>query len=123
MMKALARLLVSAVALYAAVLLVPGVSFDGTLPQLAGVALIFGVVNALIRPLLTILSCPLVLLTLGLFTLVINAAMLLLTASLARRLHLPFTVAGFWPALAGGIVVSVVSVLATLLLDDRPPAR
>lgn len=123
MAKALVRLLVSAVALFAAVLLVPGVSFDGTLPQLAGVALIFGVVNALIRPVLTILSCPLVLLTLGLFTLVINAAMLLLTASLAQRFHLPFTVAGFWPALAGGIVVSVVSVLATLLLDDRPPAR
>lgn len=115
------RLIINAVALFAATQVgIPGLRFDGDWITLVIVAFIFGVVNALIRPLLTILTCPLILLTLGLFTLIINAAMLALTGWFAQQFNLGFVVDGFWAAFVGGLVVSVVSwVLALLLADKR----
>ena len=107
----LIRWFINGVALWVAVQLVPGIHAPDRVTTLAGVALIFGLVNALIRPVLKLLTCPLIVASLGLFTFVINALMLWFTAWLASRLGLTFTVAGFIPALLGAIVVSVVSVV------------
>ncbi len=113
----LARWFINAVALWVAVRLVPGIHAPSEVVTLAGVALIFGLVNALIRPVFKLLTCPLILLTLGLFTLIINALMLWLTAWLAGRLGLDFTVEGFVPALLGAIVISIVSVILSWLVQ------
>jgi putative membrane protein len=109
----LARLFVTAFALWIATELVPGVNVRG-LGSLLLAALIFGLVNAVVRPVAVLLSLPLTLVTLGGFLLVVNAAMLGLTALLLPG----FTVAGFWSALFGAIVVSVVSWAATGLITD-----
>jgi putative membrane protein len=107
----LVRLVVNAVALWAAVRLVSGVRFDGSVLAFAGVALVFGVVNAVLKPLLALFSIPLLLLTLGLFTLVINAIVLWATAGLSGALGLGFQVDGFGAAFLGALVVSIVNVL------------
>jgi putative membrane protein len=106
----------NAVALWVAAYFLPGLDFDGDVVRLLMVAAVFGIVNSLLRPLLTILTCPLIVLTLGLFTLVINAVMLLVTGWLSARWDLGFTVAGFWPAFFGGLVVGVVSLILSLLI-------
>jgi putative membrane protein len=106
----------NAAALWVAAWLLPGLDFRGTVVQLLLVAAVFGVVNSLLRPILTILTCPLIVITLGLFTLVINALMLLLTGALSERWGLGFTVSGFWAAFWGGLVVGLVSVVISLLL-------
>jgi putative membrane protein len=111
-------LLINAVALYVATRIVPGLSFDGQWMTLAIVALIFGLVNALVRPLLEVLTCPLIILTLGLFTFVINAFMLMLTGWLADQLNLGFHVAGFIPALIGALVISIVSFVMNLVVSE-----
>jgi putative membrane protein len=108
--------LMNAAALWAAAWLVPGLDFRGTVVELLLVAAVFGIVNSLVRPILTILTCPLIVITLGLFTLVINALMLLLTGALSERWGLGFTVSGFWAAFWGGLVVGLVSVVISLLL-------
>lgn len=116
------RLVVNAIALYAATQVgIPGLSFQGEWYTILVVALIFGLVNALIRPLLTLLTCPLIALTFGLFTFIINAVMLALTGWLAGQAGLGFKVDGFWAALLGALVVSIVSWALTLFLreDDR----
>jgi putative membrane protein len=95
MLYLIIRLIINAIALYIATQFVPGLTFDGQWTTLALVALIFGVVNALVRPLLELLTCPLVLLTLGLFTFVVNALMLMLTSWLADQFNLGFHVNGF----------------------------
>ena len=87
------------------------------------VALIFGLLNALLRPLLTLLTCPLILLTLGLFTIVINTALLLLTSNISQSLGLDFTIDGFWPAVLGSLVISAVSVIISLVLRDEMKGR
>jgi putative membrane protein len=84
---------------------------------------VFGLVNAIIRPLVRLLTLPLFLLTLGLFTFVVNALMLLLTSWLADHLDLRFHVHGFWSALWGAVIVSVVSFLLNLLVRDRHERR
>ncbi len=120
----LIRWMINTIALSAAVQVIHGLHFtDGPL-QLLAVALVFGVVNAVLRPIVTVLSCPLVLLTLGLFTLVINGLMLMLTARLAAIWGLGFRVDGFWPAFWGGLVVGLVSLALALLIpgDQRPGA-
>jgi putative membrane protein len=80
--------------------------------------MIFGLVNIALRPLLTLLTCPLILLTLGLFTFVINALMLWLTSAVSESLGLGFHVTGFVPAFLGALVVTVVSVLVSMILRD-----
>src|SRR5919112_3473411 len=106
----------NAVALWVAALLLPGLDFSGDLVRLVLVAAVFGVVNSLLRPLLTVLTCPLIVVTLGLFTLVINAVMLMVTGWLSARWDLGFTVAGFWPAFWGGLVVGLVSLMLSFLI-------
>lgn len=84
------------------------------------VALVFGVVNWLVKPVVKVLSFPLFILTLGLITLVVNALMLLLTSWLADKLSLDFHVHGFWTAVVGGLIISVVSwALHVVLPDDE----
>jgi putative membrane protein len=119
-MAFLLRLIVNAAALWVATQVVPGVSYTGgPLPFLV-VALIFGVINATLRPLLKLLTCPLILLTLGLFALVVNALMLWLTSSLAGTFGLGFHVSGFWAAFWGALVVSVISTLLSVAIrTDR----
>jgi len=113
----LIRWMINTIALSAAVQVIPGIHFTDGPIQLLAVALVFGVVNAVLRPILTVLSCPLVLLTLGLFTLVINGVMLMLTARLAAIWDLGFRVDGFWPAFWGGLVVGLVSLMLALLVS------
>jgi putative membrane protein len=122
-MPFLIRLLVNAAALWVATRLVPGVSFDGGALPFLGVALVFGVVNAFIRPLLKILTFPLILVTLGLFALVVNGLMLWLTSSLSASLGLGFHVSGFWAAFWGAIVVSLVSLILSMLIYDPSTDR
>lgn len=83
------------------------------------VAVIFGVVNAIVRPVVALLSLPLYILTLGLFFFVVNALMLLLTSWVAEQINVPFEVEGFWTAVFGGIVVSLASAVVALLLPER----
>ncbi len=109
--------LVNAAALWVATRLIPGLSFDGGPLQLLMVAAVFGIVNSLLRPILTVLTCPLIVITLGLFTLVINAVMLLLTGWFSVRWNLGFVVGGFWPAFWGGLVVGLVSLVLSMVVE------
>jgi putative membrane protein len=122
-MPFLVRLLVNAAALWVATQVVPGVTYDGGALPMLGVALVFGVINAFLRPLAKILTFPLIIVTLGLFALVINGLMLWLTSSLSSALGLGFHVSGFWAAFWGGLVVSIVSTILSLLIRDSsaPP--
>jgi putative membrane protein len=122
-MRFLVRLLINAAALWVATRIVPGVTFTGDPLYLIVVALVFGLLNALVRPILTLLTCPLLILTLGLFTFVINAVILLLTSALSGTLSIGFHVDGFWAAFLGALVVSIVSILLSLLIPDSREAR
>lgn len=113
------RLLVNAAALWVATRLVPGVTYDGGWLPFLGVAVVFGVVNAFIRPVLKILTFPIIILTLGIFALVVNGLMLMLTSSLSTALGLGFHVSGFWAAFWGALVVSLVSTMLSMLVKDR----
>ena len=114
--------ILNAAALWIAAALIPGLDFNGGPGKLLLVAAVFGVVNSLLRPILTILTCPLIVLTLGLFTLVINALMLLVTGWLSESWNLGFTVSGFGAAFFGGLVVGLVSMLLSLgLHGNREP--
>jgi putative membrane protein len=117
-MKLLLRWLAAAAAVAAATHFVAGIRLDAGPAAYLGIALLLGLVNAIVRPVLRRLSCGLVVLTLGLFLLVINAAMLLLAAWLARSLGIAFHVDSFTAAVLGSIVISLVSFLTSLLLDD-----
>ena len=123
-MRLIIRLLASAVALAVAAWLVDGISVGpGTDTEraltLLGVAVIFGLVNAIVRPILRLLTLPLVVLTLGLFLLVLNALMLLLTEWIAEQFDLAFQVDGFWSAVLGALIITVVSFLINIVLPDR----
>jgi len=120
-MRFLLRLLINAAALWVATRIVSGVTFSGDPVYLVVVALVFGLLNALVRPILTLMTCPLLILTLGLFTFVINAVILWLTSALSGTLGIGFHVDGFWAAFLGALVVSIVSVLLSLLIPD--PAK
>ncbi len=113
-MSFLLRLIINAVALWVATQVVPGVNYTGSIGPFLVVALIFGLINATLRPLTKLLTCPLILLTLGLFTFIVNGLMLWLTGALAMSLGLGFRVAGFWPAFVGALVVSIISTLLSL---------
>jgi putative membrane protein len=117
-MPFLIRLLVNAAALWVATRLVAGVTYSGGAVPLLGVALVFGVMNAILRPIAIVLTFPILIVTLGLFTLVINGLMLLLTSSLSDALGLGFHVGGFWAAFWGALVVSIVSWVLSLVIRD-----
>jgi len=127
-MSFLLRLIINAVALLITAYVIPGIQLGAARPHpttndwitLLFVALIFGLVNAAIRPILIVLSLPLEIITLGLFIFVINAFMLLLTSWIADGIDLGFHVDGFWTALWGSIVITVVNwvIDLTILKDD-----
>ena len=118
MIRFLIRLVVNAVAIWAAVQLVPGLNYVGSPTSLLIVALVFGVVNALVRPLLLLLTCPFIILTLGLFVLVVNTIMLSLTVWLSSIWDLGLNSTGFWAPFLGALVISIVSSVITLLIKD-----
>ena len=109
-------ILVTAAAMWVAVQIVPGLDFSGELWKLLLVAIIFGLINAFIRPILLIFTLPITIMTLGLFLLVINALLLLLTGAISAELDLELTVADFWAALLGSIVISLVGLALSMLI-------
>jgi putative membrane protein len=113
------RLLINAAALWAAIRLVPGISFEGDWRLLLLVALVFGVLNAVIRPILFVLTLPFLIVTLGLFTFVLNAIMLWLTGAASDLFGLRFHVDGFGAAFLGALVVTVVSFALSMVVG--PP--
>lgn len=128
-MRFLIRVLVTAAAVAVAAWLIDGIRFTGPrqgmeeieekwLPLLL-VALILSLINSFVRPVLTILSIPFIIVTLGLFLLVINAAMLMLTGWLAEQLDIGFRVSSFWPAVGGAIVITVVSWILDGFVESR----
>ena len=110
------QILVNAAALWVAVQIVPGLNFSGDLWKLLLVAVIFGLINAFIRPILLIFTLPITIMTLGLFLLVINALLLILTGVISTELNLGFTVEDFWAALLGSIVISIVGTILSLVI-------
>ena len=122
MTRLILRWAINAVAIWAAITLLQGHGIEltqtGWLP-IVGLALIFGLLNALLRPLIEILTCPLIILTLGLGTLLINTLLFWLTGLIGSQFGIGFVVAGFWPAFVGALIVSVVSVVLTMLLHDE----
>jgi putative membrane protein len=129
MKRLVLRLLVTAAALFAAVALVNGVDLVGVAPgelpspqtllNLLIVAVIFGLVNAIVRPILKSMTCAVTFFTLGLFIFVINALMLLLTSLIAQQFAIGFTVDGFLPALFGSVVITLVSVILSIFVPDK----
>jgi putative membrane protein len=122
-MRFLIRVLASAAALAVATAVVPGIelttaSVTSKVLTLLGVALIFGVINAVLKPIVKIVGCLFYILTLGLIALVVNALLLWLTSWLADKLNLPWHVTGFWPAFWGALIVSVVSWLLSVLIRE-----
>lgn len=122
-MKILIRVVISAIALWAAEAAVDGVeltagSTSERVLTLLGVAVVFGVVNAVLKPVIKVLGCAFYVLTLGLFALLVNAALLMLTSRVAGELGLPFHVDWFWPAFWGAIIVGVVGWLLNLVVGD-----
>ena len=109
------RLVVNAVALMAAGSIISGIQMTSGFWEVLGVATVFTLVNSFLRPILTILSLPFIFLTLGLFMLVVNAAMLMITDALSAGL----AVEGFWPALLGSLVISAVNLLAVGLVKNK----
>ena len=112
------RWIVGGLGLLVATALVPGIRYEGAVLGFLVLALISGLLNALLKPLLTILTCPLVLLTLGLFMLVLNALLLQLVGTLGRTIGIPFYVDGFGSAFWGGILISIVALLATMFFAE-----
>jgi putative membrane protein len=103
------KVLINAAALYVAVLVLDGIEFDGTVPALLLIALVMGVVNAVVQPILRVLSLPLILLTLGLFLIVINAIVLSIVIAISGALDLGLSTQGFGWTLAAAVIVSLVA--------------
>jgi putative membrane protein len=118
-MQIIWRLVINAAALWVATRITPGISFDGQWSTLFVVALIFGVLNISVRPLLWVMTLPLLLVTLGLFTFVLNALMLWLTGAISDALGLGFNVEGFGAAFLGALVVSVVSFMLSMFVASN----
>jgi putative membrane protein len=122
------RVVVVAVSLWVATLIVPGIdNTAGTSSSRIGtlivVALIFGLVNAVLKPLIKVVGCPFYILTLGLIGLVVNALLFMLVGYIAAGIGLPFTVGGFGAAFVGAIVVAVVGFILHVLIPDRLDQR
>ena len=126
MERVLVTVAVNAAALAAAAWIFDGIRFGSPsgdtsdrVVTLVLVAALFGIVNAIITPIVKLLSLPFIVLTLGLFLLVVNALMLLLTREIAQALDLSFEVDGFWTAVWGGLVISLVGMALNALLDNN----
>jgi putative membrane protein len=125
MTKFILRWAINAIGLYLAVLMLPGIDLRSDLVSILWLALIFGLINALFRPLLQFLTCPLILLTLGLFTLVINTFLFWLTSVIGQSLGFGLIISDpvWWNAFLGGLVVSIVSIVMTMILKDEMRGR
>ncbi|WP_184293391.1 phage holin family protein [Nocardiopsis algeriensis] len=122
-MSLIIRVIVNALAVWAAVTLISGIdvntdSLAGTILVYVAVGAIFGVVNAVIKPIVKAVGCLFYALTLGLIGLIVNALLFMLTEWIAGLFDLPFTISGFWPAFWGALVVTVVSWLLSMFLPD-----
>lgn len=124
MQSIMTRIIVNAVALAVAAWVVTGVDLTGSstankVLTLLGVAAIFGLINTFIKPVVKLLSLPFIILTLGLLIFVINALLLWLTGAISSGLGLSFSVEGFWPALFGSVIISLVSFAMNIVLPDK----
>lgn len=120
-MKLIVRWVVTVIALWVAVQLVPGIYIESTNAWIAFfvMALVLGFINAFVRPILAFLSCGFIILTMGLFLLVINAGTLWISSWISQNwLNIGFVVDGFWSAFVGSIIVSLVSFFLSILLPD-----
>lgn len=116
MRAAIIRILITGIAVFLAVMIVPGLQVDSFLAGIA-VVLVLTILNLLVRPILLMLTLPLIILSLGLFLIVVNALLLELTAYLVTG----FSVTGFWPAVGGSVVISLVTMILNIWTSDRPP--
>ncbi len=124
MTRILLRWAINAVAIWVALTYVPGIhAEEASWPAILGLATIFGLVNALVRPVIELLTCPLIILTLGLGTLLINTLLFWLTGLIGTRFDIGYTVDGFWPAFLGALVVTLVSIALTMLIRDDGQER
>ena len=121
MKKLIIRLLINALSLYAAIALL---NHSGITPQsdnwisFIWLALIFGLINAVLKPILTVAGCPFLILTLGLGSLLINTLLFYIAGQIGTHFGVGFTVAGFWPAFWGALIVSVVSFFLSMIFKD-----
>jgi putative membrane protein len=122
MTKFILRWIINAIAIFLAIKFVPGIHLDSLL-SIIWLALIFGLVNAFLRPLLKLLTCPLIILTLGLFTLLINAFLFWLTGQIGHLFGILLAFDGFWPIFLGALVISIVSIVLSLILKDELRGR
>jgi putative membrane protein len=122
-MGMLIRLIINAIALWITALVVPGIDVGGsnagqTVLTVVVVAVIFGLVNAVLKPIIKVVGCVFYILTLGLIALVVNALLFLLTDWIGQQFDLPFFIDGFWPAFWGAIVMAVVSWVLSLIVPE-----
>lgn len=128
MNRFLIRMIINGVALFAAISLVPGISLQDPDPvTYVWLALIFGILNALVKPILKLVTCPVILLTLGLFSLIINTALFYLTAWVGAQFGVGINIDNFLAAFLGALIVSVVSIVLNMVfkdeLKDRPKRK
>ncbi len=119
MTRFIVRWAINAAAIFLAIRFVPGITLAGSLTGVVWLALILGLINAFIRPLLNLLTCPLIILTLGLFTLLINTFVFWLMGQVGNLVGIPITIDGFVPAFLGGLVVTLVSIVLSLILKEE----
>jgi putative membrane protein len=117
------RLLINAIALAVTISLVPGINYNGGIGGLLGLAFIFGVVNAIIKPVFSFLTCGFYIVTLGLFTFIANAFMLYLTSVIASTFGLNFSVENLWSAVIGALVISIISFILSMMFGERRNSR
>jgi putative membrane protein len=119
MIRFILRLLINAAAIFAAIRLVPGIAMqDTSWISILVLALIFGLVNALIAPILKFLTCPMIVLTLGLFTLILNTFLFWLTGQIGGLFGFGFS-AGLWACFLGALVATIVNVILSAILKDE----
>ena len=113
------RIMINALALAAAVKIVDGITFSGEWWKMIIIGAVFGVVNSFLKPLFTLFTLPLIVLTLGLFTLIVNTLMLIITVELSEPLRLGLRVMDFWSAFKGALIISIVSMLLSWLTGAK----
>lgn len=125
MTRFITRWVINAVAIALAVYFVPGIDLGGDLISLVWLALIFGLVNAILRPIIKLFTFPIIILTLGLFSLVINSFLFWLTSTIGQGFGMGLNIADpvFWNSLLGGLVVSIVSTILSVILKDELKGR
>ena len=111
--------LITSLAIFAAFSLVPGITFSGNGYEIGIIAMIYSVINLLIRPILTLITCPMIILTLGMFTVIINGVLLLITADLAKYFGIDFQIETFFTALMGAVVISLTTFVRNLLSGEN----